>query len=608
VASALTLAMARPILRHPGEQTAGAEFAGRFRDPFVVMRQYDAGAVPPPFLQPATDLPGIFLARHIGGLAAYNLLDLVTFPLAALGAYVLTWALTRSLLASMAAGLIFAWSPFHVAQAAYHLHIAQVQWLPLVLLSAWCLVTRPSVRTAAALAASAAVLCAASFYLGFIGAVIAPAALVIASFVAPIDPSRSRSRTVAVTMIVAMAGAVAAAVALIVAPSWLSGEVSRYAFTARDQTLYAARWASYFVPPAGSVEQQIAPGWSVAALAVAGIWLAFDGEDARVRGPIIWLLAIGAIAAVCSTEPGARVLFALSPFFRAHARFAVVVTLAASVCAGIGADLLWRRPRLRWITVVLLGLVAVELRPAAARARDVLPSPAYRWVVTQPDWKVLDCTPPGREYGVSIAVLLGERAGFREGVFEDCADPEISVKLASLHYTHVIIRTGSGEGRWLAAGGRRPGLDAGVAFTDQRVFAVTAAPAAIYTSGIIGFHAREFDGVRTWRWMPREAEWLVTNASASPVAAVLDVRAAAFEGPRRLEIWPGAERAAFVAIAGDGWYHLGPVVLPPGESRIALRVPEGDAMARAVLGNGDDRRLAIRFDDWRWRPAAGVGR
>jgi hypothetical protein len=599
LAGALTLAMARPILRHPADQTVGEEFAGRYRDPFVVMAQYQHGAVPAPFLQPATDLPGILIARRAGGVTAYNILDLLSFPLAALTAYLLAWKLSDSIVASVAAGLMFAWSPFHVAQAAYHLHIAQVQWMPLLLLAIWTFAARPSIGRLAAIAAAWMVLAAASFYWGFVGAILAPIALVTASALAPLATGRSRRRTVLIgsALAVAIAATMAAAVAIV--PSWLPGDAAQYAFTRGDQALYAARWASYVRPPAGQVEQQITPGLSVLVLAVAGGWLAFR-ERGAMRAAATWLLIVAVAAIVCSTDPGAQWLFRLSPFFRAHARFAGVVALCAAICAGLGVDRLWSGRPTRWVAMAMLTLVAIELRPAAARARDVLPAPGYQWLTRQAGWRVLDCTPPGREYAVSVSVLLGDRAAFRQPPFDDCAEPGLAGKLARLQFTHLLVRNGSREGRWLAGGGRLPGLSLAAASEVDRVFAVDTPAAVVYVSGAIGFHDREFAGPATWRWMPREAEWLVTNAAPARIRVSLELHAAAFEGARRLELWIDRARAADTRIEAAGWYRLPAIELPSGETRIMLRVPEGDVVAGAVLHNGDERRLALRIDDWRW--------
>jgi hypothetical protein len=293
-------------------------------------------------------------------------------------------------------------------------------------------------------------------------------------------------------------------------------------------------------------------------------------------------------------------LFAVTPLLRAHARFGGVVTLCAAVCAGMGAAALWRASGTRWAAALLLALAALELRPYAVRARGVLPTPGYRWLAARSsDWKVLDCTPPGREYGVSVAVLLGARAGFRQAPFDDCAAPQLGGMLARYRYTHLLIRNGSREGRWLSRGGQINGVKEAASSVDDRVLEVTAPAAEVFVSGATGFHEREFDGAATWRWIPREAWWRVTNIGAAR-AVRLDVRAASFEGPRDLEIWIAGTRAAAVRIDVPGWYRAGPFTLPPGESALTLRVPQGDVAATDVLRNGDARRLAIRFDEWRW--------
>ena len=215
---------------------------------------------------------------------------------------------------------------------------------------------------------------------------------------------------------------------------------------------------------------------------------------------------------------------------------------------------------------------------------------------------MLDCTPPGREYAASVAVLVGTRAGFRQAPFDDCAAPGLAGTLARFGYRHVLVRNGSREGQWLSRGGRLPGLTIAASSIDDRVFAVDAPAADVYVSRVIGFHDREFDGAVTWRWMPRDAEWRVVNTGPT-TTATLDLQAGAFEGARDLEIWIAGARAAAARVAGTAWYRLGPLRLPSGETPLMFRVPQGDVEAGAVLRNGDARRLAIRVYDWRWHAA-----
>src|SRR4029077_3208292 len=126
-----------PVLRAPSERIFGAEIAGRHHDPFTTMRQFAAPVRFTMYAQPATDLAGSALARMGSAVAAYNWLVLLSFPLSAAAAYLLARHLALPPAGALLAALLFAFSPFHLAHAAYHAHIAQTQWLPLYLLALW---------------------------------------------------------------------------------------------------------------------------------------------------------------------------------------------------------------------------------------------------------------------------------------------------------------------------------------------------------------------------------------------------------------------------------------------------------------------------------------
>lgn len=625
-ASALTAVMAWPVLRHPSGWTVGNEIAGRYRDPFVVMQQYGAGSVPAPYVQPATDLPGIALARRVGGVAAYNLLDLLSFPLAAVTAYLLAWKLTGSRLASAVAALALAWSPFHVAQASYHLHVAQIQWLPALLLAVWMFAERPSVMRLVVAGGCAMVAAASSFYWALIVAVMLPVALVASAALVTSTVPRRRRVTIAVALAAAVIAAAVAAVVL--ARLLLPGDLDQHAAAAGDASVYAAVWWHYLLPPidhplvgpwvrsrfAGSgaawalLDQQVGPGWSILLLAGAGAAIGLRQD--RWRGPVLWLLTLASVAIVCSVQPGAAILAAIAPMFRAFARFSGVVAVCVAVLAGIGARGLWDLPPRRWVAAVLLALAVIELRPAATRARDILPTEGYRWLANRGgDWRVLDCTAPGREYGASVAVAVGTRVGFRELPFGDCAEPGLAGKLSRYRFTHLLLRASTREGRWIRQGGSLRGLARVAETRDDEVLEVLDPPSAVFISGTTGFHIREFDGARTWQWMPREAQWRVMNPSARPIAMVLEIQGEAAGGPRDLEAWIAGARVAGTRIEGNGWHALGPLTFPAGETALAFHVPQGDAPADLIYRNGDPRPIAVRFDDWRWAmPAAGAGR
>ncbi len=110
ISTALTVLMAWPVVRAPRTMIFGHEIVGRHHDPFTVMQQFAAGGAAGPYRQPLTDDVGVALARIIGAIPAYNLVVLITFPLAALSAYLLARYLTRSHAGATVAAFAFAFA------------------------------------------------------------------------------------------------------------------------------------------------------------------------------------------------------------------------------------------------------------------------------------------------------------------------------------------------------------------------------------------------------------------------------------------------------------------------------------------------------------------
>ena len=175
-AVALTLVLAAPVLRAPSERIFGMEIAGRHHDPFTVMEQFGRPLTLGVYSQPLTDVPGALIARVAGPVAAYNWLVLLTFPLAAAATYLLARHLELSAAGAALAALAFAFSPFHLSHAAYHPHIAQVQWVPLYFLALWRCLDEATPAAVAFLALAVAGVTLSNFYGGLIAAVVTPAA------------------------------------------------------------------------------------------------------------------------------------------------------------------------------------------------------------------------------------------------------------------------------------------------------------------------------------------------------------------------------------------------------------------------------------------------
>lgn len=634
LAASVTLILAFPVLCAPSERIFGAEIVGRSHDPFTVMEQFEQPIRVSAYLQPITDLPGALLARVTGGVAAYNLLVLLSFPLSAATAYLLARHLTLTVAGGALVAIAFAFSPFHLAHAAYHPHIAQTQWVPLYLLALWRCLDRATPAAIGFLAVATMAVTLSNFYAGWLLAVLTPIAVTAYWYFACRSGRRSIRHlaiTVAVLAMMAASGVVYA---------WLTARdvvlsSAEYAFPRADLFRYSAKWWSYLVPPVenpllgtrvlrlwnaagvrdGLLEQQVSLGWGVVALGLVATisWLARDRRtESLARVPILATVAFAAL--VCSLSPERTIgsfhfmrpsalMYAVAPMFRAYARFGVVVQLMAALLAGIGFDRL-RHSGSRSARVagaVLLVLAGAEyLVLPSALWRDTLPTSAHRWVTRQtPPLRVLDCSPltPG---SASVEWLTDGKISLLSEPTEDCTDPDLSERLSAAGYTHLILRSGTWESRWLA--GHPPdGLRLQARFDDAELFAVSVVPAQVHTAELRGFQKVEHDEHARWRWMGADASWRVANSSLGTLVADLEVELAPLDGVRRLVVLlDGRQLQRLVVENPRRLYRIGPIALTPGSHELAFHSLDAPTVADEVLGNGDRRSLSVSFGTWSW--------
>jgi hypothetical protein len=629
-ALALTSAMAAPVLLEPGQRIFGSgQVLGRDdpnRDALIVIGQFGGEPVPAPYLQPLTDLTGRGLAMLVGPVAAYNIVVLATFPLAAVTAYLLARRVLGSHPGAITAGLAYTFLPYHVTQAAGHPHVAQTQWLPLYLLALWSCVDRPSVLRAALLVGSALAMTLADFYAGFVAAVMSPVALVAWGIA---SPRATRWRRVALTgLVLAATGVAGVMLVRHLLPAVLSSPAS-LAVPRAELFAWSARWWSYLVPPvehpvfgapvrrfwaARGVgdslleHQQVSVAWSLLVLAALPVWQWLRGrrETLAVRSaPAFVLLAMAAVVASLSPERtiGALTvvrpsswLYELAPMFRAYARFAVVVGLMAALLAGGGVAFLWSSRKGRLTAALLLGLAALELAPAPPWPwRDVLPTGAHRWLSARPGpLRVLDCVSPERFSDVGTRRVLAHDVAFLgHRNLEDCGEPQLAEALAARNFTHVLVRRDSAVSAWLLARPPIEGLSRGPDFADSWILEVEARLPRVVLGGWLGFHAREYATDRSWRWMGQTgALRLVANDTSPDV--VLELELKAFPGERRVGWLVDGRRLGELTVAPE-WrrYELPLGTLSPGPTTVTLACVDPAVAAADVLGNEDPRRLGL---------------
>ena len=631
----VTLVIGAPVLRAPSERIFGIEIVGRHHDPFTVIEQFGRPIAFGIYSQPVTDLTGTLLARVAGPVAAYNGLVLLSFPLSAAAAYLLARHLALSPAGAGVAAIAFAFSPFHLAHAAYHPHVAQTEWLPLYLLALWRCLDDATPAAVGLLGVSTAGVALSNFYGGLIAAVLTPVAIAAYWLTRPRSAGGSRRRlaiTVSSLLLIAGAG---------VGYGWWAAHAvvvdrAAFAFPRADLFLYGARPWSYFVPPVGHpllgdiarrtwaasgvrqglLEQQVSVGWGIVALGLFAVcrWLARDRRPASLA-EVPLVLTVGVAAFACSLSPEGRIgpftivgpsgiLYGVVPMFRAYARFGVMVQLMAALLAGIGVDRLvrmgTRRGQIVCGALLLLGAGEYAVWPPAL-ARDVLPTTAHRWIARQPGrLRVLDCAPL-TPASASVQWLTGHQVSLLSESFDDCTQPNLSQKLAAAGYTHLLVRRGRPDERWSALAPTPDGLRVEARFDDGEVFAVTAPPPAVYTAGMTAFFPREHDGGMTWRWMGPAASWTIVNRSGRPVVAAVDIAIRALGGRRPLELLLDGQRLQTLVVEERRrFYHVGPLTLTPGDHELVFRPTDPPTVADDLLRNGDRRALSFAFGAWQW--------
>lgn len=337
---------------------------------------------------------------------AHNLLLLAGLALSGLAAYGVAWRWTRDRAAALTAGSLFAFNTHTLTRTA-HLQALHAYGLPLALLFADRLATRPGPHAAIGLAGCMTLLAYTSGYL-FVFATIMVAIVLVVRIR---HWSRSPGR-------VAAGFALAAAVAaLLVLPLYLPYRraaleqgMTRTLDTVRE---FSASLPGYLATPArvhrswsarylSNPVDAFFPGMTAAVLSCIALWRAVSARARRAE--VLLLAAVGLAGVVLSLGPATPfygVLFDLYPpirGLRAAARFGVLFLLAIAFLAAFGlagmrqalSGSRWARPAA--IAAVLLVNAEALCAPFEYRRFDGI-SPVYRLLADEPGPVVLAETP-----------------------------------------------------------------------------------------------------------------------------------------------------------------------------------------------------------------------
>lgn len=352
--------------------------------------------------------------RALGGSLAFNLLLLFSFPLAAVGAYVLARDTGASPAASVLAGVGFSYCTYRWDHIV-HLQSLWVGWLPVALVFLRRTLRNGRASDAWGLAAATLLQILTSGYYAWLLAAALGSVLLFETFAG--RPLR-RWALVAAALLAAFAGA---------APEFLARRelVRRHGFTRSmaEAEHWSAAPRSYLDPgpyplhPPGATLHRLFehgdplfPGLSIGILALIGMYRARRERDCAVLAALLavgLLLSFGPFWTIAGLRvPAPALLLRLLPggeLLRTPSRFGVLALLALAALAALGFKHLaagWPRRRRLGMLSLLIGFTLYEAYPGDLQRlfRPAPPfPPAAAWLKNAPRGPVLELPWSGPE-------------------------------------------------------------------------------------------------------------------------------------------------------------------------------------------------------------------
>lgn len=378
-----------------------------------------------------------FINRNLsvifGYVFAYNIQVVISYILAGLFMYLLSWHITRNTLASLLAGIIYAYCPYHAVRTWQHLGLALIQWMPLYILTLLRLHERQSIRRTLECAAAFFLIAAFDFYYAYFMVLIT---VVFVSYHF-LKPTGTRI-AVKIKFLQSLLYAFAIVVILLIpsinvilkgraeATAQKAGAFNMFVRPFEDLFAQSARPLSYFLPASthpifGGLTQQLVGndlyGESLTEhtlyLGIIALFLAFIAVKHRTmlyeklikqeNGSYYasFFILLAAASWIFSQPPWWNIfsfripmpsllLYKILPMFRAYCRFGIVLMLAVSVLAAFGFIILTNKSRFKnklalVFTVLLIGVFFEFWNYPPFKVLQVADFPAvYSWLRQEP--------------------------------------------------------------------------------------------------------------------------------------------------------------------------------------------------------------------------------
>ena len=406
-------------------------------------------------------IPSLPLSSWVNETFAFNVLVIASFPLSAMATYYLVLRLTRNPVASAAAGLVFAFCPYHLWKAWAWIPLANVQWIPLYVLALLDVRRTRHLRYAILAGIWFGINFIGSYIYGFVLGVLTALYLLYAVIYGYV----TRGRVDVDRQVLGLAVVVAAVSAMLIAP--VAAPIVADLASPEKSAPYKSAWpfthlyelvatpADYMLPDDASLLRPLSTaldppdptrgdfthglfiGYGTMVLIGCALWAWQRQQRARVLDhaeqfaiPFFGVLLVAALLLsmapptiefdlpglghVALRGPG-YFTYAFAPWFREYARLGVLVMLSAAVLAGWAIayllDLLARQPFARavFLTVLVL-MLSLDLslaRPQNGAPLDTTIVPeVYRWLAEQPGDFIIAEYPTPRASQVSPNYLF----------------------------------------------------------------------------------------------------------------------------------------------------------------------------------------------------------
>ena len=409
-------------------------------------------------LSPGTVLLFSPLTHFFGEVFTYNFLILASFPLTALGTYLLARELWFNRSAALLAGIIVGFCPYRFAHAAGHLSIVSTQWIPFFFLYLERLISRPRLKNAVLTGVFFGLSAWTTWYYFFM--VLIAAIFYVAFRVNWKSPHKELWNLFKLGL--SSVGVALILVLPFLIPYYLAthGGVVDYRGAGESQA-FAAALADYIIPPANHFLWGSAVGrlwragpnglwqseWQLYLGAVT-VLLAAVGVFHPRRHAVAALIAMGLACVVFSFGPGlyvthppplnpntndvalsaiplpGRLLRELPGFnnLRGWARLGFLVELSVGLLAAAGLTRIvdWMRARFRapasvqtGVAIIATGFVILDVFPRPPGMTTVAPRAVDQWLSRQPgEFAFIEYPIPNHGYG-GPAIYSGRLTGKR---------------------------------------------------------------------------------------------------------------------------------------------------------------------------------------------------